>query len=81
MFFSFWVEELWGSFIAAFLGTMFLYLVICLLGRLNAITTITLLAAYVVVMGIGFLGIGFFIPIMIFSIWYLWVNVNRFANR
>jgi len=80
-FFSFWVEELWGSSLLALAGTGFIYAVIGIMGKMSFFLLFTMLSLYFLVFGLGFYGMIFWLPIFLFSMAYFFLQVYKFLQK
>lgn len=81
VFFSYWVEELWGSALLTLFGTGFIYAVIGIMGKMSYFLLFTMLALYFVVFGIGFYGMIFWLPIFLFSMVYFFLQIYKFLQK
>lgn len=81
VFFSYWVEELWGSALLTLFGTGFIYAVIGIMGKMSYFLLFTMLALYFVVFGIGFYGMIFWLPIFLFSMTYFFLQIYKFLQK
>ncbi len=80
-FFSFWVEQVWGSALLSVIGTAFIFAVVGVLGRMSYFLLFTLLALFFVVFGLGFLGLIFYLPIILFSMVYFFTQLYEFLQN
>ncbi len=80
-FFSFWVEDIWGSTLLAYFATAFLFSIIGVLGKMSYFLLFSMIGLYIVVFGIGFYGIIFWLPIFLFSMIYFFMQLYNFIQR
>ncbi len=80
-FFSFYVEDLWGSGLLSLIGTAFIYAVIGVMGRMSYYLLFTMLGLYFLIFGVGFYGMIFWLPIMIFSMIYFFTQIYEFLQN
>lgn len=79
--FSFWVGNLWGNEILAFLGTLGVYSMIAIFGRVSYFMMLVLAICYFAVFGVGYFGILIYFPAFLFSLLYFWYELNRFRKE
>ncbi len=80
-FFSFYVEQIWGSALLSVIGTGAIFAVIGVLGRMSYFLLIAMLILYFIVFGIGFVGLIIWLPLFLFSVIYFGIQVVRFLQR
>ncbi len=80
-FFSFWVEQLFGSALLSVIMMALFFAIIGVLGRMSYLLLFTLLALFFVAFGTGFLGMIFFLPIFLFSIGYFFLQIYEFIQK
>jgi len=80
-FFSFWVENIWGSGLLALIGTAFIYSIVGILGKMSYFLLFSLLGLYFVIFGLGFYGMIFFLPIFLFSMVYFFLQLYKFLQK
>jgi len=80
-FFSFWVEQVWGSALLSVIGTAFIFAVVGVMGKMSYFLLFSLLSLYFIVFGLGFLGMAFYLPIFLFSMVYFFLQVWRFLQK
>lgn len=80
-FFSFWVGSVFGSSLLALIGTAFIYAVIGVMGRMSYYLLFTLLGLYFLIFGTGFYGMIFWLPIMIFSMIYFFLQIYKLTQE
>ncbi len=78
--FSFWVEQLWGSALLSVIMMALIFAIMGVLGRMSYLLLFTLLALFFVAFGTGFLGMIFFLPIFLFSIGYFFMQIYKFLQ-
>ncbi len=80
-FFSFWVEQLWGSALLSVIMMALIFAVIGVLGRMSYLLLFTLLALFFMVFGLGFIGMAFYLPIFMFSAVYFFMQIYKFVQK
>lgn len=80
-FFSFWVEEMWGSALLALVGTGMIFAIIGVLGKMSFFLLFSMLALYFLVFGLGFYGMAFWLPVFLFSMIYFFLQIYKFVQK
>ena len=80
-FFSFWVEDLWGSALLALFGTGLVYAIIGIMGKMSFFLLFSMLALYFLVFGLGFYGMIFWFPVFLFSMIYFFFQLYKFVQK
>ncbi len=79
-FFDLWVIELWGSGLVSLFATAVIYTGIGLFCRVGFMTLTMLLGLYFIIFGLGFYGMIFWFPLFLFSLFFLFLQVYKFAQ-
>ncbi len=80
-FFSFWIEQIWGSALLATVMMALIFAIIGVLGRMSYLLLSTLLILFFMVFGLGFLGMAFYLPIFLFSAVYFFMQIYKFIQK
>ena len=80
-FFTFWVEDLWGSALLTLFGTGLIFSIICVMGKMSIVLMTTMLMIYFLVFGIGFYGMAFWLPLFLFSMIYFFLQTYKFVQK
>ncbi len=80
-FFSFWVEQIWGSALLSTIMLALIFAVIGVLGRMSYLLLFTLLVFFFMVFGLGFIGMAFYLPIFLFSAVYFFMQMYKFVQK
>lgn len=80
-FFTFWVSELWGSPVIAFIALCFLYFIIGIMGRMSYMLLFSMMCLVFMVFGIGFFGMLFWFPVLLISLIYFFLQVYNLVQR
>jgi uncharacterized membrane protein YqaE (UPF0057 family) len=80
-FFTYWVEDLWGSALLTLFGTGLIFAVICVMGRMSIVLMTTMLMLYFLTFGVGFYGMAFWLPIFLFSMAYFFLQTYKFVQK
>lgn len=80
-FFGFWVEQVFGSALLSVVALAFIFAVIGVMGKMSQPLLFSLLALFFMVFGVGFLGVLFYLPIVLFSMVYFSLQIYEFTQN
>ena len=75
------VSELFGSSILAYLGIGLMFYIICVIGRMGHMLALSMMALYIMAMGAAFFGVLFWMPVLLFSVVYFFLQLYNFIQR
>ena len=79
--FTFIVSELFGSSLLAYLGLGALFFIICIIGKMSYMLTFSMMALYIMTFGATFFGVLFWMPVLLFSVIYFFMQLYNFIQR
>ena len=80
-FFTYWVNEVWGSALLTLCGTGLIFAVIGIMGKMSYFLLFSMLSLYFLVFGLGFYGMAFWLPIFLFSMIYFFLQIYKFLQK
>lgn len=79
--FTFIVSELFGSALLAYMGIGLMFFIICVIGRMSYMLTLSMMALYIMTFGAAFFGVMFWMPVLLFSVIYFFLQLYNFIQR
>jgi len=80
VFYTFWMS-VWGVEWLAFMGTAGIFALIGVVGRMSWFLFSVLMILYFVTFGTGFFGIVWYLPFVIFALYYFFTGLNKLISR